>query len=89
MKIIFVSALWCSSCIIMRPVWEEIKTRYDFECQEYDYDIDTDVLKKYEIDKTIPVIIILNKDNKEIHRFIGEKKKKEILEILDNISKEV
>lgn len=84
MKLIRISAIWCTSCIITYPIWQEIKEKYSFEFEEYDYDSDDDMVKKYDVGKILPVIIVL-KDNSEITRIVGEKKKKEILEILDNI----
>lgn len=85
MKLIRISALWCPSCLVTYNIWNEIKEKYpDFEYIEFDYDSDEEIIQKYEIGKVIPVIIIL-KDDKEITRIIGEKKKKEVFEIVDKV----
>ena len=46
---------------------------------------DEEEIKKYQIGKIIPVIIILNDKNVEIGRIIGEKSKKEIIETIDSL----
>lgn len=86
MKLIRISATWCSSCIITYQSWEEIKKEYpSFSFQELDYDMDEDKIKKYQIGKIIPVIIILNDNNVEIGRIIGEKSKKYIIKTIENL----
>lgn len=82
MKLIRVSSSWCVSCIITKKAWDELKEIYD--CIEYDYDMDEELLKNYNVGNILPVIII-EEDNQEIDRIIGEKSKKEILEIINNI----
>lgn len=85
MKIIRVSAIWCSSCIITHKIWEELKEKYpSYEYIEYDYDDDEDKVKEYNIGNILPVIIIL-KDDKEIKRIVGEKSKVEFLEQIESI----
>lgn len=86
MKLIRISALWCSSCILTLPLWEEIKKEYPtFLFEELDYDMDDEQVEKYQIGKIIPVIIILNEENVEIGRIVGEKKKTEILEYIEQL----
>lgn len=78
MEFIRISALWCSSCIITYKDWNKLKTNYpDYEYNEYDYDMDVEMVEKYNIGTTIPVIIAL-KEGKEIGRIIGEKSYKEL-----------
>lgn len=83
MKLIKISSTWCVSCIIMNKVWKELKEEYPYDFIEYDYDLDEEEVKKYEIGNTLPVIIII-KNNKEVNRIIGEKPKKEIKTIIDS-----
>lgn len=86
MKLIRISALWCSSCIVTLPIWEEIKKQYlDITFEELDYDMDEEEIKKYNIGSTIPVIIILDEENVEITRIVGEKTKKDILNIIEKL----
>lgn len=83
MKIIKISAIWCSACLITNPNFEVVLKEYpDIEVIQYDYDMDDDIVKKYEIGNIIPVIIFL-KDNVEVDRLIGEKNKKEIKEFIE------
>ena len=85
MKLIRISAVWCTSCIITYKAWQELKGEYkDFSFEEYDYDEDTEIVQKYDIGKKIPAIIILDGEN-ELGRIIGEKSKKEMIEIIENV----
>ena len=84
MKLIRISAIWCTSCIITHSLWQEIKEKYNFKYEEYDYDMDEEIVKKYDIGKILPVIIVEN-NNRIITKIIGEKSKKEVFQILDNI----
>lgn len=83
MKLIRISAIWCPACIIMRPKIEEIIKKYNFESIELDYDID-DVLK-YNVD--ILPVFILEDNNKELVRIIGEKDIKELENIIQGVLK--
>lgn len=76
MKIIRISAIWCSSCIITHKLWEELKEKYpNYEYIEYDFDEDKEI-KNFNIGNVLPVVLFL-KEDKEIKRIVGEKKHKE------------
>jgi len=83
MKYILISAIWCPSCIIMRPRYQKLlKNNVTF--QELDFDDDEDEIEKYNIGKTLPVFIAL-KDDKEVLRIVGEKSEKELNKLLEGI----
>ena len=85
MKIIIINAMWCPGCLISKSIWNEIKLMYpNIEYINYDYDLDEDNILKYNIGDIVPVVIF-EKDNIEIKRIIGEKSKKEILNIMETI----
>ena len=46
--------------------------------------MDDEIVEKYNVGDILPVVIV-EKDNKEIKRIIGEKTKREILEELSDI----
>ena len=56
----------------------------NIEYINYDYDLDEENIIKYNIGDIVPVVIF-EKDNIEIKRIIGEKSKKEILDIMEKI----
>ena len=86
MKIIKFSAVWCPGCLVMKPVWKQIKTLYpDLKIVEYDYDLDEKEVLEYNVGEKLPVVIMLDENNKEVKRLIGEKKKEEILEFLGEL----
>lgn len=77
-KLIVISAVWCPSCLILNKQLKSIKDEYeDLEIVKYDYDLDEDEIEKYDVGKTLPVLILNDK------RLIGEKSLDEIKEFLD------
>ena len=80
MKIIKINAMWCPGCLISKSIWSEIESIYpDFDYISLDYDLDEDIVEKYNVGDILPVVII-EKDGIEVKRIIGEKSKKEILD---------
>ena len=80
MKIIKIGSTWCSACIIMKPIWEEIEKEIKLNTEYFDFDIYEDELKeKYHIGDKLPIIIFLDDNGKELTRIIGETKKDDLL----------
>ncbi len=84
MKVIKVSSITCTSCLVMDKVFNKIKDSYHFEYQELDFDFDYDEVIKYNPGKILPVYIFLEND-KEIGRITGEKKENDFLNEIKNI----
>ena len=85
MKIIKINAMWCPGCLITKSIWQEIEKEYPHhEYINLDYDLDEEEIAKYKIGDILPVVIIEN-NNQEIKRIIGEKTKKEILKELEDV----
>lgn len=83
MKIVRISAIWCTSCILTTKDFNQIKEKYkDIEYIELDYD--TDDIEQYNPGDILPIIIIY-KDNKEVSRIIGEKRFKEIDKVIEEL----
>lgn len=80
MKIIKITSMGCTSCIIMNNVINKIKDNYDVLVEEYDYDFDD--IERFNVGKILPVIIFY-KDGKEIKRLEGEHSYKEIEGIIN------
>lgn len=85
MKLIKIGAMWCPSCIIMNKVYQEITNSFNIELVNYDYDFDEEQIIKYNVGKTLPVAILIDQNNQEILRLVGELKKQEISEKLEKI----
>ena len=85
MKIIKINAMWCPGCLISKSIWNEIETNYpNHEYISLDYDLDEEIVESYNVGEILPVVIIED-ENKEIKRIIGEKTKKEILDEMSDI----
>jgi thiol-disulfide isomerase/thioredoxin len=88
MKVIKFGAIWCPSCLVMRPIWNVIEKEYpEIMVENYDYDIDSEEVNKWNIGKVLPVAIILDEDENEVSRLIGEKTKKQIIDTIDDLYK--
>lgn len=83
MNAILVTAIWCPSCIIMRPRYQKILNDLNIQYQELDFDDDEEEVEKLNVGKVLPVLI-LYKDGKEINRLNGEKSIKELNNILNS-----
>lgn len=84
MKLIKFSSVWCPSCLIMQPRYMEITKQYQLNMEEYDYDMDDELVEKYNIGDILPVVIVID-DDREITRIIGEKSKKDLNKIFEDL----
>ena len=83
MKVLKFGAVWCPGCLIMKPRWAEIEKENSWlETEYFEYDENPDKVEEYNIGKTLPVFIFLDKNNDEFMRLKGEVSKEEIIKIL-------
>lgn len=75
--IIRISAMWCSSCIIMKSRFNDVIKNYNIDVIDYDYDLDSEKIEEYNIGEILPVYIKI-KDEKQVSRLIGEHSKEEL-----------
>jgi len=69
MQIIKISSLGCTSCIIINNTLEKILENYKVHIKELDYDFDE---FSYEVGTTLPVLIFIDGNGKELSRLVGE-----------------
>ena len=84
MKVIKITALWCSACIIMNKIWNEIVNEKNIETVSLDMDMDEEEVVKYNPGDILPVFIFY-KGEQEITRIKGEHSKEEILDIIEKM----
>ncbi|MDD2492740.1 MAG: thioredoxin family protein [Bacilli bacterium] len=88
MKIILITAVWCTSCLIMKPRYQELAKKHNItDFIELDFDMDEEDVESLNIGNTLPVCIMI-KEEKEVKRVIGEKKVKDIEKIFEDLSHE-
>ena len=88
MKIIKIGSSWCSGCIVMKPIWEEIEKKIKLNTTYYDFDIYEDMLKeKYHIGDKLPIIIIQDDNENELERIVGEIKKEKLIDTIMRYNK--
>ena len=79
-KIIVISAVWCPSCLILKKQLKNLKNEFDnVEIEIFDYDLDEDEIRKYDIGETLPVVMDANNLEK---RLIGEKKYEDVISFI-------
>lgn len=83
MKLIKIGAVWCPACLIMSSRINKITEKYKIELVNYDYDIDSEIVEKYNIGEILPVLILTDDDNNEIKRIIGEQSIKKLEEFIE------
>ncbi len=88
MKVLKFGAIWCTECLVMKPMWKEIEESIpDLKTEYFDADENAEMLKKYEI-KEIPVFVFLDKDDKEFMRLEGVQNKEDLISaVKENIDK--
>lgn len=83
MKLIKVGAVWCPSCLIMASRINKIVEKNKIELTNYDYDIDKEVVIKYNVGNILPVLILIDDNDKEIGRLTGEQSLKKLEEFIN------
>ena len=78
MEVIRISALWCSSCLVMKSRFNDVAKEYNIDIIDLDYDLDYDEIEKYNVSEVLPVYIKGDK------RLEGERTKEEIRKFLSD-----
>ncbi len=82
MRVISISAIWCSSCLLMKKNYQKVKKEFQ-NLEWIDYDLDFDIeASHYQVGEKLPVLIF-EKDQVEQSRLVGEKKVEEIIKWLE------
>ena len=84
MKVVKIGAVWCSSCLVMRPRWEQLEKKFPWlKTEYYDFDQNKEAIKKYNLQEgQLPVFIFISKKDQEILRLNGEYSLKKLEEIV-------
>ena len=83
MKLIKIGAVWCPSCLVMASRINKIVDKYKLELVNYDYDIDNDIVNKYNVGNILPILILVDDNEKEIGRLTGEQSIKKLEEFIE------
>lgn len=88
MKVVKVTSLWCSACLIMNKRWEEVQKEKKIETISFDFDMDEEAVKKYHVGNILPVFIFYQ-EKKEVKRIAGEKTISELLDIIKEVEEKI
>jgi thiol-disulfide isomerase/thioredoxin len=84
MKVLKFSAVWCSSCLVMNPIWNDIKKEHNWlEVVELDYDIDKEQVEEFSVTNILPTVIFVDDNGNELIRYFGEKSKNILLNTIN------
>ena len=85
MKIVKIGAIWCGGCLVMNKIWEKLKKNYpNIEFISYDYDMDEEEVKKYNVGDILPVFVFYKNDI-EVKRINGEVKENILIEAIEEL----
>jgi len=88
MKMVRITAQWCTSCLIMKKRWKDFINVDSFdEIIDFDYDDDVDQITSYEVGNILPVVIIYDDHSNELKRMIGEISKKQLKKELEEVTR--
>lgn len=76
--------MWCPACLIMNKRLKQVIDMTNIEVISYDYDLDEDIVKKYNVGQVLPELIFVDNENCEINRLIGEQSIDQIVEIIES-----
>ncbi len=76
-----ISAMWCMSCLIMLSRLDDLQTTYNLEFEDYDYDFDD--ITQFDVGDTLPVVLLMDKNNSICEKIVGEVSKKDLKSLLD------
>ncbi len=78
-------AVWCGPCRMQTPIMEELEKKYEgrIEIKKVDVDKNMDLANRYNI-MVVPTIV-LEKDDKEVRRWLGVTSKEELSRAIDEI----
>lgn len=83
-KVVYISAIWCPSCLIMRSRYQVLFDQIGESHITYlDYDEDQKAIEPFHIGTILPVLIVFDEE-KEIFRVNGERSKKEVIKLLES-----
>lgn len=89
MKVLKFNAIWCSACLVMKKIFKHVENMHpELEFITYDYDMDEDMVEKYNIGTTIPVLVFVDENENEVGRIVGEKSYEEIEKYISEIGGE-
>lgn len=87
MKILKFGAGWCAACNALQPTLDVLATenpKHEFISKDVDIEPDATEAVDYVI-KTLPTVVFLNKKNEEMFRFTGNKSKKYIQDVINEL----
>lgn len=88
MKVVKITALWCSACLIMNKRWDEVLKEKEIETISLDLDMDEEEVANYQVGDILPVFIFY-KGDREVKRIVGEKTTREILAIIKEVEEAI
>lgn len=85
MKVLRFTAEWCQPCKTLSVVLEDLSKEGIFvekNLEVYDIEADEEITQKYRI-RSVPTLILVEDDGKEVDRMVGLKSIEEIREFLE------
>ncbi len=84
MKYLYFSAPWCGPCRMFGPIMEEVSK--EIPVQKVNVDDENDLAMQYGV-RSVPTIVLVNENGKELSRHVGVQQKSMVLENYKSFSK--
>ncbi|MDD3647294.1 MAG: thioredoxin family protein [Candidatus Dojkabacteria bacterium] len=85
MKVLKFGAVWCSGCLVMKPVWKKLEEENPWlETKYFDIDEQEELAEEYHVED-YPCFIFLDKKGEEIARFYGEISQEKLQQKIDEL----
>jgi thioredoxin 1 len=83
-KYLYFSAPWCGPCRMFGPIMEEVSK--EIPVQKVNVDDENDLAMQYGV-RSVPTIVLVNENGKELSRHVGVQQKSMVLENYKSFSK--
>lgn len=84
-ELLVISAVWCPSCLVLNKHLKKIEKDYNIKITKLDFDLDEEIVSKYEVGEKLPVLILKDLEGNELKRTIGEKSYDDIASFIKEI----
>jgi len=84
MRLLVFSAMWCSSCLVMKPIITDVVTALWLACEWIDYDEQEELCTLWWITQSLPTLVLLDETWWEVTRISGEYSRDDLRRWIDD-----
>ena len=82
MRVYLFGAVWCKDCLVMQPLWHNIKIEFpQLKTKYFEFDDNEDYCRTFGI-VNVPTAIFIDEKGKELERVVGIEHKDNIIDLI-------